>query len=61
MSLRRIAGVAVAAIVATAVLSLVLIPPYGAEGAAAASAVGYGLGGALAWILFRRVARRARH
>lgn len=52
-------GVAVAAMVATAVLSLVLIPRYGAEGAAAASAVGYGLGGALAWILFRRIARRS--
>ena len=52
-------GVAVAAMVATAVLSLALIPRYGAEGAAAASAIGYGLGGGLAWFLFRRVARRA--
>jgi len=52
-------GVAVAAMVATAVLSLVLIPRYGAEGAAAASAVGYGFGGALAWILFRSVSRQS--
>ena len=50
-------AVAGAAMVATAVLSLVLIPPYGAEGAAVASALGYGLGGAIAWLLFRRVAR----
>lgn len=49
-------GVAAAAMVATSTLSLVLIPRYGAEGAAAASAVGYGVGGVLAWTLFRRVA-----
>jgi O-antigen/teichoic acid export membrane protein len=52
-------AVAVAAMLATTVLALALIPRYGAEGAAAASAIGYGVGGALAWLLFRRVARHS--
>jgi O-antigen/teichoic acid export membrane protein len=52
-------AVALVAMTATTVLSLVLIPRYGAEGAAVASAVGYVLGGALAWLLFARVARRS--
>jgi len=51
--------VAVTAMVTTAALSLLLIPHYGAEGAAGASTSGYVLGGILAWLLFRRVARRA--
>jgi O-antigen/teichoic acid export membrane protein len=50
-------AVALVAGAATAALSFALIPPYGAEGAAIASAIGYGAGGVLAWILFRRVAR----
>jgi O-antigen/teichoic acid export membrane protein len=52
--------VAVAAMAVTTALSVVLIPPYGAEGAAVASAVGYVLGAVLAWVLFRLVARSAR-
>jgi O-antigen/teichoic acid export membrane protein len=52
--------VAVTAMVTTAALSLLLIPRYGAEGAAGASTSGYVLGGVLAWFLFRRVAQQAR-
>lgn len=52
-------AVAVVAMVVTAGAALVLIPPYGAEGAAGASALGYGAGSALAWVLFARLARRA--
>lgn len=48
-------GVSVAAAVVTTVLALVLIPRHGVEGAAVASAIGYAAGGALAWLLFRRV------
>jgi Na+-driven multidrug efflux pump len=39
-------------------MSLVLIPPYGASGAAAASAIGYAAGGIAAWICFVRLARQ---
>ena len=53
-------GVAVVAMVVTAALALVLIPRWGAEGAAAASALGYAAGSALAWVLFARLARRNR-
>ena len=49
--------VSVAAAVVTAALAFLLIPEYGVDGAAVASAVGYAVGGALAWALFRRVAR----
>ena len=52
--------VAVTAMVTTAALSLLLIPRYGAEGAAGASTSGYVLGGVLAWFLFRRVAQQTR-
>jgi O-antigen/teichoic acid export membrane protein len=52
--------VAVAAMAVTTALSVVLIPPYGAEGAAVASAAGYVVGAVLAWALFRLVARSAR-
>jgi O-antigen/teichoic acid export membrane protein len=52
-------GVSVAAAAVTTVLAVALIPPYGVEGAALASAAGYAAGGALAWLLFRRVARTA--
>jgi len=53
-------AVAVVAMVFTAALALALIPRYGVEGAAAASAVGYGAGSIVAWALFARLARRAR-
>ena len=52
--------VSIAAAVVTAALAVGLIPRYGVEGAAVASAVGYGVGAVLAWALFRRVARAAR-
>ena len=52
--------VSVAAAAVTTVLAVLLIPRYGVEGAAAASAIGYGAGGALAWLLFLRVARTAK-
>jgi O-antigen/teichoic acid export membrane protein len=52
-------AVAVVAMVVTAVLSVALIPPYWIEGAAVASALGYGAGGLLAWVFFARLARRA--
>jgi O-antigen/teichoic acid export membrane protein len=52
--------VSIAAAVVTAALAVALIPRYGVEGAAVASAIGYGVGAALAWVLFRRVAKSAR-
>ena len=39
-------------LVVTAAMSFVLIPPYGASGAAAASSIGYAAGGITAWICF---------
>jgi len=39
-------------------LSLVLVPEHGVPGAAVASTLGYAAGGALAWLLFVRVAGR---
>ena len=53
-------AVAVVAMVVTTVLSLLLIPRYGAEGAAGASALGYVAGAGLAWLLFSRLSRQAR-
>ena len=50
-------AVSVVAAVVTAALAFVLIPEHGVEGAAIASAAGYAVGAALAWILFRRVAQ----
>ena len=49
-------AVSVVALVVTAAASLALIPPFGTVGAAVASALGYLVGGALAWALFVRVA-----
>ena len=54
-------SVSVVAAVVTAALAFVLIPRHGVEGAAVASAVGYFVGGAVAGILFRRIARAAAH
>ena len=53
-------AVSVVAAAVTTVLAVVLIPRHGIAGAAVASAVGYAVGGALAWLFFRRVARTAR-
>ncbi len=50
--------VSVVGLVVTAAMSFVLIPPYGASGAAVASAIGYAAGGVAAWIIFVRLARR---
>ncbi|MFY9580205.1 MAG: oligosaccharide flippase family protein [Gaiellaceae bacterium] len=45
-------------LVVTAGMSVVLIPPYGASGAAVASAIGYAAGGVAAWLFFVTLARR---
>ena len=50
-------AVSVAAMALTLVSALVLIPPYGGAGAAAASTIGYAAGAALAWIFFARLSR----
>ncbi|MFL5945763.1 MAG: lipopolysaccharide biosynthesis protein [Gaiellaceae bacterium] len=50
--------VSVVGLVVTAAMSFVLIPPYGASGAALASAIGYVAGGVSAWWIFERLARR---
>jgi O-antigen/teichoic acid export membrane protein len=52
--------VSVAAMLATAAASVPLIAEYGKTGAAAASALGYLVGAALAWVFFARLARRSR-
>ena len=52
-------AVAVVAMVVTTVLALILIPRFGIEGAAGASALGYVAGGVLAWLLFGRLARQS--
>jgi O-antigen/teichoic acid export membrane protein len=52
-------AVAFVAMVVTAGLAVALIPPYGVEGAAVASALGYVAGSLLAWLFFARLARRA--
>lgn len=48
-------GVSLVAAAVTTALAVALIPRWGVEGAAVASAIGYAAGGALGWILFRRV------
>jgi O-antigen/teichoic acid export membrane protein len=50
--------VSIVGLVVTTAMSFVLIPPYGASGAALASAIGYAAGGASAWLIFERLARR---
>jgi O-antigen/teichoic acid export membrane protein len=50
--------VSVLGLVVTTAASFVLIPPYGASGAAVASAIGYAAGGLAAWAVFVRLARR---
>ena len=50
--------VSIVGLVVTAAMSLVLIPPYGASGAAIASAVGYAAGGVAAWLSFTRLVSR---
>jgi O-antigen/teichoic acid export membrane protein len=48
--------VSVIGLIVTAAMSFALIPPYGASGAAAASAIGYAAGGIAAWACFVRLA-----
>ena len=48
--------VSIVGLVVTAAMSFLLIPPYGASGAAGASAVGYAAGGVAAWVAFTRLA-----
>jgi O-antigen/teichoic acid export membrane protein len=48
--------VSIVGLVATTAMSFVLIPPYGASGAALASAIGYVAGGLAAWISFVQLA-----
>jgi O-antigen/teichoic acid export membrane protein len=50
-------SVALVGMVVTLAAALVTIPRWGGEGAALASAVGYGVAGLLAWLLFVRTAR----
>jgi O-antigen/teichoic acid export membrane protein len=38
-------------------MSFVLIPRYGASGAALASSIGYAAGGIAAWLIFERLSR----
>jgi O-antigen/teichoic acid export membrane protein len=43
----------------TIAASFPLIAAFGVSGAAAASAIGYGCGAVVAWLLFRGLARRS--
>jgi O-antigen/teichoic acid export membrane protein len=49
--------VSIVGLVVTAALSLLLIPPYGASGAAVASSIGYAAGAVAAWLIFERLVR----
>jgi O-antigen/teichoic acid export membrane protein len=51
-------AVSVLAMLVTTAASFALIPPFGAEGAAVASALGYAAGAGLAWLLFFRLRSR---
>jgi O-antigen/teichoic acid export membrane protein len=43
--------------IATLIAALLLIPTYGASGAALASTIGYAIGVVLAWVFFERLSR----
>lgn len=51
-------AVSIAGMLVTVAGALVLVPSHGAPGAAVGSSAGYVVGGALAWILFARLARQ---
>jgi O-antigen/teichoic acid export membrane protein len=53
-------AVAVVAMLVTIAAAVLLIPRYGASGAAVASSIGYGAGAALAWAFFVGLARRSK-
>ena len=50
-------AVSVAGMVATLIAAFLLIPTYGASGAALASTIGYAIGVVFAWVLFERLSR----
>jgi O-antigen/teichoic acid export membrane protein len=50
-------AVAIVGMIVTAAAAFVLIPRYGASGAAAASSIGYAAGAGLAWVFFTRLGR----
>jgi O-antigen/teichoic acid export membrane protein len=52
--------VSIVGLVVTTAMCFVLIPPYGASGAAVASSIGYAAGGLAAWVIFERLSRAAR-
>jgi O-antigen/teichoic acid export membrane protein len=49
--------VSIVGLVVTTGMSFIFIPPYGASGAAVASAIGYAAGAVAAWVCFVRLAR----
>ena len=53
-------SVSLLGLIVTSALAFVLIPRYGASGAALASTIGYAAAAALAWLLFLRLARFGR-
>jgi O-antigen/teichoic acid export membrane protein len=50
-------AVSVLGMIATLIAALLLIPTYGASGAALASTIGYAIGVVLAWVFFERLSR----
>jgi O-antigen/teichoic acid export membrane protein len=50
--------VSVLGTIVTTVAAIVLIPRYGANGAASASTIGYMAGATAAWVFFARLSRR---
>jgi O-antigen/teichoic acid export membrane protein len=50
-------AVSVLGLVGTVIAALILIPRYGASGAALSSTIGYAVGAALAWVFFERLRR----
>ncbi len=50
-------AVSILGMIVTLIAALLLIPEYGASGAAVASTLGYAIGAVLAWVLFERLSR----
>jgi O-antigen/teichoic acid export membrane protein len=50
-------AVSVLGLIATVIAALILIPRYGASGAALSSTIGYAFGAVLAWVFFERLRR----
>jgi O-antigen/teichoic acid export membrane protein len=53
-------AVSALSMIVTTACAFLLIPRFGAEGAAGASAIGYGVGALAAWLLVRKIARSNR-